>query len=1094
VTPAVFFHDLRRPGFTFGKKGDRILVSPGYRLSGPQQEYIRAHKPELLGLVNAPKPQRREVTLGEWEQTFKYWLPWAGTRRVPADAPYVSFDTETDADSADVNTGTQTLVLASASAGPDASCIVHRDAVAQFILIHKDLHIIFHNIGFDFWVVERHLRESGEQEALDAWWAMADNDQFHDVQLLGQLIELAERDTEPIYRDLAYLAEKYDAPPVDKQDPFRKKYGKILGKPFAEVEEGYFAYAVADSIVTRIVYLKMLERARDLYDRFVAPRDDVLPDAVERYGLFSEKIQVKKAIALRKIVTNGIGVDVTKASATADQLKQRYEAVADRMVGAAPGVFKMNPDGSIKRTKKKQELSKYDGKMRAKMAEVLVEINQKHPQLDATVEMTTKGLSLAADEWEPYRQYHPFVDDYLEAQYLINLVKYFAFMTSGRLHPTYVVLKRTGRTSAKDPPIHQIPRCGSLRGVFIPEKGSLLFAIDLSFIELVALAGVCLRRFGYSVLADTIRAGRDPHAFTAAGLVGVPFDEFMSWKKHPDEEMQERFKSMRQAAKGVNFGVPGGLSAYALMLYANAAFPGVHLTLEQATEYRDKLIYEIYPELALYLDSDAAALIAYNLHAGVDDVRAEWGLDNTTLVRRILAGDLFSERTKKPYEPSTYLGVMESLLKVNKNPDLQADLERRYQELVEQAAGGFDLEEEVIFEEDEDENEDEGINEEPPDDPKERKAWEKQQKKMARERKQAATAKDKAEKEAARERCREKKERDARNWQLSRRVAQTGVAVLSGRYRGRVGFTQEANTRFQGLTADGTGLVLYAMIREDVRLTAFLHDEAVGEIPDLGGYADEATLRHLEEVMKEWTQSVLGTDDLPVSVESYVSVCWNKQATLLVEEGRVFPWCSLDDFLAELRHEGFTWRLGDNDQLHIEGDKVLTTRQRLLRKAHTAELTKRLKDGRDKVTKHGSDESADDRDRGRGDGDRRPGEGAAGVQVLQGDGHAGELEGRPGDLPDGPQSGGDGDQRQRDLNPGVPRGPRRDAEGGGLGERHDHKILVESLNQQLTAKQYAVRHPSPEKPLLAFTPGQSVFILNNQDKEATVRDTGSGPG
>jgi hypothetical protein len=48
-----------------------------------------------------------------------------------------------------------------------------------------------------------------------------------------------------------------------------------------------------------------------------------------------------------------------------------------------------------------------------------------------------------------------------------------------------------------------------------------------------SLAAVCLKRYGRSVLADVIRRGVDPNCYIASLIVGVPLDQFMSWKDDP---------------------------------------------------------------------------------------------------------------------------------------------------------------------------------------------------------------------------------------------------------------------------------------------------------------------------------------------------------------------------------------------------------------------------------------------------------------------------------------------------------------------------------------------------------------------------------
>jgi DNA polymerase I-like protein with 3'-5' exonuclease and polymerase domains len=73
---------------------------------------------------------------------------------------------------------------------------------------------------------------------------------------------------------------------------------------------------------------------------------------------------------------------------------------------------------------------------------------------------------------------------------------------------------RSGRTSCSGPNIQQIPRESVFRQAFVPSPGHFLLAVDYSFIELRTLAAHLLHRYGSSTLAEVIKEGMDPDAFT----------------------------------------------------------------------------------------------------------------------------------------------------------------------------------------------------------------------------------------------------------------------------------------------------------------------------------------------------------------------------------------------------------------------------------------------------------------------------------------------------------------------------------------------------------------------------------------------------
>ena len=130
--------------------------------------------------------------------------------------------------------------------------------------------------------------------------------------------------------------------------------------------------------------------------------------------------------------------------------------------------------------------------------------------------------------------------------------------------------------------------------MIVPSKGFVFLGIDYAAIELRTLAAVCERRYGRSRLADVIREGIDPHSFTASLFEGVSVEEF--------SQLPNR-KQLRQQAKALNFGIPGGLGAKSLVDYAAATY-GVTLSIDQASSFRSRLFVDVYPELEDYLRED----------------------------------------------------------------------------------------------------------------------------------------------------------------------------------------------------------------------------------------------------------------------------------------------------------------------------------------------------------------------------------------------------------------------------------------------------------------------------------------------------------
>jgi DNA adenine methylase len=817
---------------------------------------------------------------------FPYVRRWAGQRLLPVDG-YLAFDTETDL--VDLKRQIPRLALASASAGEQASCLVHPDDVGKFVLAHKGLHIICHNAAFDFWVIEDHLRRRGEEVARRAWWAIADTNRLHDSMILDMLVRLAKDDSYPDPHDLAVVAKKYAGLDISKTDPYRMRYGEIIGKDWAEVDEGFFAYGVKDAIVTKAAYLAIRKQALALVDEFGRHSNDILPGARQQFGLLTEAVQVKKAIALANITRNGTTVDLAWVRQTECELRQEMLRATAAAQAVCP-VYKVTDDGSFVPSGKTNTPAFLDGVMRDELARIKDDI-EKETGVSLKIPTTSKGLSRSVKAWSDYAHLHPFLQHWIRAQNMAKLLQFFtpfedhidlrdladalqvgvkdlaaalkvdpdedgsaavkveglpkvatgknqnlrqlgvepervlaaarALAAAHRqplctVHPSYSVMVRTGRTSCSTPNVQQIPKDSAFRQSFVASPGHFLLAVDYSFIELCTFAATALHRYGSSDMANVIKAGIDPHAHTAAMMLGVPADEFMRWKNNETfaekvtvdgkdvlVSFKEKFAKARQQAKPVNFGVPGGLGVASLVAYAHSTYK-VDFTFEEAKERRELLTKTIYKELDEYLTEDGPAVVARNLKAPLWEVRNELSDTHLSSIHKILAGDP-KRADGKPYQPTFVSRIWSSLTGLNRNPELKEALEKRQP-----------------------------------------------------------------------------------SPELANRVCHAGVATLTGRIRGRVRYSQARNTPFQGLAADGAALALFELVKEGFRVVGFVHDEILVELPDEGGYVAQEKVRRVKEIMcREMGRVLVG--EIPVGCEAALSERWSKKAKLIVKDGKVYP-------------------------------------------------------------------------------------------------------------------------------------------------------------------------------------------------------------
>lgn len=196
-------------------------------------------------------------------------------------------------------------------------------------------------------------------------------------------------------------------------------------------------------------------------------------------------------------------------------------------------------------------------------------------------------------------------------------------MQGSVIHPCYDVLKETGRSSSFASELH--PSLGvqnvdpRVRGCVVPREGRLLFSEDYHQMELGTLAEKCMELFGFSVLADKINAGIDPHAYLGAQLaynLDPAFNRacqeagawdgqtiYLAFKlmaKSSDPENVEKYQHYRKFAKPTGLGYPGGLGAKTFIKFAKATY-GVVVDEEMAKMMRT-IWLATYPEMPLYFD------------------------------------------------------------------------------------------------------------------------------------------------------------------------------------------------------------------------------------------------------------------------------------------------------------------------------------------------------------------------------------------------------------------------------------------------------------------------------------------------------------
>jgi DNA polymerase I-like protein with 3'-5' exonuclease and polymerase domains len=141
---------------------------------------------------------------------------------------------------------------------------------------------------------------------------------------------------------------------------------------------------------------------------------------------------------------------------------------------------------------------------------------------------------------------------------------------------------KTGRTSCFEPALQQLPKhtkwTKALRRCYIAPKGYMILNVDFSEGELRLIAD----RSGDIEMIKAYKQGISLHAITAAELMETSLKEYMKLQ----DTNKALYEDIRRNAKVVNFGLPYGMSAFGLRVYAEDGF-GLKLTKPQSEKYVD---------------------------------------------------------------------------------------------------------------------------------------------------------------------------------------------------------------------------------------------------------------------------------------------------------------------------------------------------------------------------------------------------------------------------------------------------------------------------------------------------------------------------
>lgn len=520
------------------------------------------------------------------------WTKWNGQIL----AERIGFDTETD-----VNT--HSVVLASASDGRN-TYIISPECIGQFLVLHKNKCFVGWNFAYDILAIWNQLTLE-EQELVKQ---LVCSGRMLDLMLLDWLVSLSEYPGQPKFRSLAEAAEAILGIQLDKSKTLRLGFAK-LSQLLPEEQNKYLAYAATDAWVTYTLAQELLRLAERTTLQL-----GISNVVTQKWGMLTAKIQLMAAIPLLVMARKGVKVNQQVVINNITELQLKLNDITKELVSL--GLIHETKKGPIlKRNKVESLLSKTAN------------------DLQLTPPTTPTGkISISLDWWK-HNALSPIINKLSLLSDLRKELQFVSQYTQPYVYPKYRVCVRTGRSSCYDPNIQQMPKAGSLRKAIIPEPGCVFIVADYVAIELCTLAQILLVRYARSRLAEVLQQGIDPHEYTACMMLGISTSELRA---------SEQYKYYRQAAKAVNFGVPGGLGPKRLAEYARYVF-GVELTIEMARQFRDKLCRVIYPELEKYLMDGPILCLAKNLKISpvlawhcIDRSRRPW---TPVVLWRTLAGE-----------------------------------------------------------------------------------------------------------------------------------------------------------------------------------------------------------------------------------------------------------------------------------------------------------------------------------------------------------------------------------------------------------------------------------------------------------------------
>lgn len=425
-------------------------------------------------------------------------------------------------------------------------------ALAWKLLRDQTLSLVGHHIFFDLCVMV-----AEEEEMLPLIFAEIDAGRIRDTKIRQMIIDNAEGKLKFVFNEETgeYNKQNYqlymlvmrhlhrDIKHLKKgDDVWRLRFNELDGLPVVEYPPEASTYAIGDAVDTEGVFLSQ--------EDYCAPHG--LPG-----GLEAEIGQTQAAWAL--YLTGAWGVRTDPAAVA----KLKAEVTADFRVA----VEVAQRHGFIRRGKKESKnqrairdaIADWYG-TRQRPMKYTTGGKRGQPQIGIDREQLTEieclcGLNFHACPCKPHENdgIHKGLWAVAESTRLGKLLStYISALERGTIYPlcsSYNAIIETFRTSCSQGMkingvpmgcnLQNPPRKHGVRECFVPRAGWSFIFCDLDTIEMRTLAQTCIELFGYSHIADAIKAGKDLHLDLAADMMEISYEEALERFEAGDAEVAE---------------------------------------------------------------------------------------------------------------------------------------------------------------------------------------------------------------------------------------------------------------------------------------------------------------------------------------------------------------------------------------------------------------------------------------------------------------------------------------------------------------------------------------------------------------------------